>query len=237
MKYLLLSFSFHLGLILFFWANFTFEAPMQVRPHTPSPSSVRWTVELREKPNNEKSPSGLRPSPSNKTAVSKDVSKKVLKKTVEKNSKTKAPSTNIKKLGQIKKKKHGEPDLEKSATVSLLKERQKMHQASGIGTPSNSTRQQKASYTEELKSFLEKNKNYPRQALLMKQSGTVEVAIRIDAQGNFSKIRLVKGSAFPVLNQATLDLFHILKRFKPLPKSIGDSSDFQIPVSYQMGRL
>lgn len=92
-------------------------------------------------------------------------------------------------------------------------------------------------YTQELKLYLEKSKHYPRQAIRLKQSGTVEVQVKIGASGSFSEIHLSRPSKFPLLDQAALNLFKKLGRFKPLPEQIPPDSNFTIPIAYVMGQV
>lgn len=91
-------------------------------------------------------------------------------------------------------------------------------------------------YTQELKLFLEQYKHYPRQAIRLKQSGVVQIKVKIDSQGKFSDIKLAQASNFPLLDQAALNLLKKLGQFKPLPKSIPADSNFTIPIAYIMGK-
>lgn len=93
------------------------------------------------------------------------------------------------------------------------------------------------SYTQELKNYLEKSKRYPRQAMRLKQSGVVEVQVKIDAGGAFSEIKLSKASTFTLLDQAAVSLLKKIGSFKPLPKSITPNSNFTIPIAYVMGQV
>jgi|GEM_PF-4732272 len=91
------------------------------------------------------------------------------------------------------------------------------------------------SYAEELKVYLEKNKHYPRQALRLKQTGTVLIKVKIGSGGTFRDLSIANPSSSPILNQAAIDLFQKLRAFKPLPKDLENNSVFTIPIAYVMG--
>ncbi len=91
------------------------------------------------------------------------------------------------------------------------------------------------SYTQELKVFLEKNKHYPRQAIQLKQTGVVQLQVKIGLNGVFEEVHLTKTSAFPLLDQAAIDLINRLGRFKPLPEKLHSVSHFTIPIAYIIG--
>jgi|GEM_PF-6710200 len=95
----------------------------------------------------------------------------------------------------------------------------------------------KSHYLRDLKIFLEQNKKYPRQAILLKQSGIVEIEVHIDSEGKFSNIRIAKTSPFPALNQAAINLLKNLGQFRPPPISLQNHSKFKIPISFDLGRI
>ena len=74
-----------------------------------------------------------------------------------------------------------------------------------------------SSYAKQLKIYLEKNKNYPRAALRLRQSGVVKVKLQIYKDGRFGDIQVISPSPFDSLNQAAVDLLKHLGSFKPLP--------------------
>ena len=98
-------------------------------------------------------------------------------------------------------------------------------------------KQPKLHYAQELKTYLERNKHYPRQAIRLKQSGTLTVRVRIDSDGTFKRVELVSPSSFPILDRAAIDLLKRLGRFKPLPAHIQANTNFTIPIAFMMGAV
>lgn len=89
-----------------------------------------------------------------------------------------------------------------------------------------------ANYAQELLSYIQKNRFYPRRALVMEQTGTVVVRLKINAAGEFVKVEVIKPSQHAVLNKAAEDLLTDLKKFKPLPSSYRGNGEFEIPIHY-----
>lgn len=89
-------------------------------------------------------------------------------------------------------------------------------------------------YTLELKSFVEKNKVYPRVAMRLRQSGKVRVKLKITADGTFKDIQIISPAVFDSLNLETLNFLKKLGRFKPLPKEFLPTEEFIIPIIYQL---
>ncbi len=93
-----------------------------------------------------------------------------------------------------------------------------------------------ASYAQELKTFIEKNRFYPRRALVMEQTGVVTVRLKINARGEFISVEVVEASDYALLNQAATDLITKLGQFKPLPTVYRGSGEFIVPINYQLGQ-
>ena len=89
-------------------------------------------------------------------------------------------------------------------------------------------------YLVELKSFVEKNKFYPRMAARLRQSGKVEVKLRIGADGKFGKIEVISPANFDTLNTGAIDLLKRLGHFKPLPDEFLPAEEFIIPIVYTL---
>ncbi len=89
-------------------------------------------------------------------------------------------------------------------------------------------------YVEELRAYLEKNKNYPKSALRLRQSGVVQLRLVISDDGNFDHIEILAPSPFDSLNNAALNLVSDLKRFKPLPEELRGDGEFIVPIAYQL---
>ncbi len=93
-----------------------------------------------------------------------------------------------------------------------------------------------ASYAQDLKDFIERNRFYPRRAMVLEQTGTVTVRLNINAEGAFTGVEIIKASAHEALNRAARDLITELGSFKPLPKAYQGNGEFIVPIQYQLGR-
>lgn len=91
-------------------------------------------------------------------------------------------------------------------------------------------------YAQELQSFIEKNRFYPRRAMILEQTGTVKIRLQINPDGRFSQIEVIEPSQFQSLNHAAKDLLSNLKSFKPLPKSFNGNGEFIVPIYYQIDK-
>jgi TonB family protein len=91
-----------------------------------------------------------------------------------------------------------------------------------------------ATYTQQLKLYLEENKVYPRIALRLRQKGIVTIKVLINQNGKFSNIQVVSQSPFSSLNQAAMNLLRSLGQFKPLPAHYQGQQEFIIPIAYRL---
>ncbi len=91
-----------------------------------------------------------------------------------------------------------------------------------------------AQYAQDLQLFIEKNRYYPRRALVMEQTGVVKVKLTIDAQGHFTEVEVVEPSSHEILNRAAKNLVTDLRKFKPLPSVYRGNGTFVIPINYQL---
>jgi len=167
-------------------------------------------------------------------AVIKPYSSNRQQVTVEIVASTKTPmasKTAPKLLDRVPKAKRIKPDLDADILKKAVVEKKKDKPILSDGLIENAVA---VDYTQELKHYLEKSKHYPRQAIKLKQTGVVEVRVKIGADGAFSEIHLSKASTFPLLDQAALKLLERLGKFKPLPSSIPPDSHFTIPIAYVM---
>ena len=89
-------------------------------------------------------------------------------------------------------------------------------------------------YALALKSFVEKNKRYPRLAKRLRQSGMVKIKLNVSADGKFSRIELISPSQFSALNKGTIKFLQELGSFMPLPKGFSGSREFIIPIVYRL---
>jgi len=92
----------------------------------------------------------------------------------------------------------------------------------------------RAIYLSELRARLEEVKHYPLQARRLGQTGSVEVAFRVLADGLIDEARIVRPSPFQRLNDSALATVASLKRFRPLPAGMteGDSLLVTLPIRY-----
>lgn len=91
-----------------------------------------------------------------------------------------------------------------------------------------------AQYAQDLQLFIEKNRYYPRRALVMEQTGVVKVKLTIDLKGNFTQVEVVEPSTHSILNRAAKNLVTDLRKFKPLPSVYRGNGTFVIPINYQL---
>jgi len=91
-------------------------------------------------------------------------------------------------------------------------------------------------YTQEIRSFIERRKFYPKKARRMRQSGAVEICLEIDQNGNFHDIHIKNASPHSSLNKAALALVTEISQFKPLPKEMGKSITLDIPLKYALNQ-
>lgn len=91
-----------------------------------------------------------------------------------------------------------------------------------------------ANYAQELQHYIEKNRYYPRRAMMMEQTGTVKVQLTINPDGSFARVEILQKSDYDILNQAAHELVIQLKSFKPLPQSYRGNGTFIVPINYQL---
>ena len=100
------------------------------------------------------------------------------------------------------------------------------------GSSNISSHSNVSTYAQALLHYIEKNRFYPRRALLMEQTGTVTLRLKINTDGTFTSFEIIKASSFDILNQAAVDLVTQLKSFKPLPENYKGNGRFIIPIDY-----
>lgn len=111
----------------------------------------------------------------------------------------------------------------------------KISSAKPIGSKSLN-KQKLNAYTMALKSFVEKNKVYPRMARRLRHSGLVKVKLNINPDGKFDQIEIISPSAFNTINKGTVKFLKKLGQFKPLPEELVESKEFIIPIDYKLAR-
>lgn len=91
-----------------------------------------------------------------------------------------------------------------------------------------------SAYAQQLKAHIESQRFYPPKARRLKQSGTVQIRLTIEQDGNFSKIEALQNSTFDSINRAAMQLISQIQFFRPLPAELGKQAIFVIPISYQL---
>jgi TonB family protein len=90
-------------------------------------------------------------------------------------------------------------------------------------------------FHDELKQFIEENKEYPLLAQKKGQEGQVHVSFTILRGGEITDIRLLKECPFKRLNDATLDLFKKISTFKRLPDELDrDKIEISYLIDYRL---
>lgn len=93
----------------------------------------------------------------------------------------------------------------------------------------------KTIYFSELRARIDENKFYPAIARRLQQQGEPIVGFTLLPDGTIIDVRIAKSSANARLDEAALAAVRAVKKFKPLPKEIGESRmDFEIPVKFQL---
>lgn len=93
----------------------------------------------------------------------------------------------------------------------------------------------KTMYFSELRAMIDQKKFYPAVARRLQQQGEPVVGFTLDTDGKLSNIRIIKSSSNTRLDDAALEAVKSVKKFKALPKEIGESAiDMEIPVRFQL---
>lgn len=92
-----------------------------------------------------------------------------------------------------------------------------------------------AEYFAVLLAWLEKHKEYPRQAQVRRQQGTAVLHFELDRQGRVLSFRIKTGSGFPELDR---EVEAMIKRAEPLPPMPADMAqaklELQVPVQFRL---
>lgn len=88
-------------------------------------------------------------------------------------------------------------------------------------------------YKAELRAMIDKNKYYPPMSRRLGQQGTVVVAFTLLEDGNIINVKIDSPSRYERLNDSALDAVKKVRRFKPIPKEIGEPRmDIKVPVKF-----
>ncbi len=102
-------------------------------------------------------------------------------------------------------------------------------------TAAASRKAELVSWKRRLALHLQRNKRYPHEAQVRRESGTARVAFVIDRHGHIMSSKIVKGSGSQALDHETLEL---LQRAQPLPKPPADIGGtqfaFTVPILFEL---
>ena len=92
-----------------------------------------------------------------------------------------------------------------------------------------------AEYLAKIKSLIEQNKDYPKTAKRLNQSGKVFVKFVITKDGEIKNCIIEKSSQFESLDKASLEILMKIASFEAIPKELNRSSwEITVPISYQI---
>ena len=91
------------------------------------------------------------------------------------------------------------------------------------------------SWKRRLALHLQRNKRYPHEAQVRRESGTARVAFVVDRHGHIMSSKIVQGSGSQALDHETLEL---LQRAQPLPTPPADVGGtqfaFTVPILFEL---
>ena len=90
-----------------------------------------------------------------------------------------------------------------------------------------------ASYSDALRQYILKHRQYPTMARRLKQQGTVEVEFVVYSDGAIGQAKVKRTSGYALIDEASLKLLAKLKSFRPLPGRLA-SRTFVVPIRYQL---
>lgn len=151
-----------------------------------------------------------------KSKKKKSIKKKEVKKIIEKKEIKKVPKKEIIKNAPVKKVKV--PAL-KDTSASLVK-----------------YKQFKENYMTKLRKEIDKNKKYPNTSRRLKEEGKVIVSFRVLKNGQFTNMRILKGSSKKRLNKAALNALLLTNKFEPFSKELKDKEfiDFTLAMRFSL---
>lgn len=92
-----------------------------------------------------------------------------------------------------------------------------------------------AEYLAKVKRLIEQNKDYPKTAKRLNQSGKVYVKFIITKDGEIKNCIIEKSSQFESLDKASLETLMKIANFEAIPKELNRSSwEITVPISYQI---
>lgn len=92
-----------------------------------------------------------------------------------------------------------------------------------------------AQYLAKIRSLIEQNKDYPKTAKRLNQSGKVFIKFVITKDGEIKNCSIEKSSQFESLDKASLEILMKIANFEAIPKELNRSSwEITVPISYQI---
>ncbi|MDI6854055.1 MAG: energy transducer TonB [Deltaproteobacteria bacterium] len=90
-------------------------------------------------------------------------------------------------------------------------------------------------YLREIRKLLERHKNYPRQARLLRQEGVAVLQFTISSAGQVQGVRLSRSSGHELLDQAAQETLRRVGHFPPFPQALGrERLTVEIPLAYRL---
>ena len=90
-------------------------------------------------------------------------------------------------------------------------------------------------YLSKVKAKIEKNKDYPKIAKKLNQTGKVLVSFDILKDGKVINIRIIQNSKFEKLDEASVELLTNIGFFEAIPSELNKTVwNIQIPINYQI---
>jgi TonB family protein len=111
----------------------------------------------------------------------------------------------------------------------------KINEGSEFGTAVHGKTDLRSLYKAELRGIIDQNKYYPPISKRLGHEGTVVVSFTLLEDGSIIEPRIESPSRYQPLNSSALEAVKKVKRFKPIPKELGDSKiDLSVPVSFKL---
>ena len=92
-------------------------------------------------------------------------------------------------------------------------------------------------YFQKIQELIEKNKNYPKIAKRLNQSGEIYLNFTIYKNGQIANIKITKSSNFRRLNKAAIEIMSEIEKFDPIPDELDkDIWNITVPIVYKINR-
>lgn len=105
--------------------------------------------------------------------------------------------------------------------------------AGASSAPTRTPAEERAAYAAGVRARLQARRNYPASARALGWEGKAIVTLEVQADGSAARVALERGSGFPVLDRAALDL---VRSSVPLPPPPHGAMTITIPIVYALAR-